>query len=183
MVDQRLPPPYELPEESEGEICGLVREHVYTVVAAQPDHLNQATPIGPCYRPKIESDVEDEEFLHEAQETQPTEDGNGSTETIPSQWEPVSTLDLHHVESPPAGPSQPVARSQSLDLLPLHPLARSLTPSGSDPALPMNSSRRRSSGGESYAHRHVRLSMHRLPIVPVTLPGMSAEINFKSMTI
>lgn len=76
---------------------------------------------------------------------------NGSTETIPSNWIPT--------------PSMPTAvRSQSLEMLPrrdnstssyIHMLARS----SSDPTIAAR--RRLSSGGESYSHRHVRLSLRR----------------------
>jgi hypothetical protein len=160
-------------------------EPVYTRVIVQPDYLNQATPINHYHRhPKMESDS-DEDFavLHGA-EPHP-EDGNGSTETIPSLWEPNSNLDLH-VDSPGGGQSgnctprlhTELIRSQSLELCHSPPSPGILTASRSDPTLPIGSRRRHSSGGESYAHRHIRLSTHRLPITsPVVPPGMSIIIN------
>ena len=69
-------------------------------------------------------------------------------------------------------------RSQSLELCHSPPSPGILTASRSDPTLPIGSRRRHSSGGESYAHRHIRLSMHRLPITsPVVPPGMSIITN------
>ena len=182
LVD-RLPPPYEDPEDS--AVCGVARvsEPVYTRVVVQQDVLNQATPIDYYHRhPRVESSDMDEDNanLHVAEPL--VEDGNGSTETIPSLWEPNSVLDLHvdvPGESSCPSTSTPrlnteLIRSQSLELLLHRPSSHAvLTASKSDPTLPTDSRRRRSSGGESYAHRHVRLSMHRLPTTPIISPGMS----------
>ncbi|XP_046657396.1 uncharacterized protein LOC124350647 [Daphnia pulicaria] len=173
LVD-RLPPPYEDPEEPAN--CILASEPVYTRVIVQQDVLNQATPIHYYHRhPKVESPDMDEDNANLPGAEPPIEDGNGSTETIPSLWEPNSVLDLH-VDVPESNCTPRMntilIRSQSLDLLTHHPHSHAvLTASRSDPTLPTDSRRRRSSGGESYAHRHVRLSMHRLPTTPVVSPA------------
>lgn len=181
LVD-RLPPPYEEPEE----VCGVARTsaQIHTRVMVEPDFLNQATPINHYHRPpRMDSSDMDEEngILNgpERRESQPvSDDGNGSTETIPSLWEPNSTLDLRIDASDDPEPNSRMetqnglVRSQSLELIARHPSPhRQLTMSRSDPMLPTQSRRRHSSGSESYAHRHVRLSMHRLPVVPVASPA------------
>lgn len=175
LVD-RLPPPYELPDES-GEICGPVHvsQRNFALVAAQPEYLNQATPINHFHhpKPKVDSDVEEDHGILNGPEPQPVfEDGDGSTETIPSLWEPSSANDLQmeSVSEPDLfRPTQSqelrsLVRCQSLELPPIRPVYnRVLSATISDPTLPTDNGRR-SSGGESYAHRHVRLSMHRLAI-------------------
>lgn len=127
----------------------------------------------------MESDTdEDNAVWHGAEGREPhPEDGNGSTETIPSLWEPSSALDLDSpVETGCPSTSTPrlpteLIRSQSMELC--RPVPHGvLTASRSDPTLPIESRRRHSSGGETYAHRHIRLSMHRLPTAPVVSPGM-----------
>ncbi|XP_057378186.1 uncharacterized protein LOC130700184 [Daphnia carinata] len=174
LVD-RLPPPYEEPEE----VCGIARtsEQIHTVVIVESDIPNQATPINHYHRPlrMDPSDMDEEnEILSgpERLESQPvSHDGNESTETIPSLWEPNSTLDLRIDASELTSRMETqngLVRSQSLELIARHPAShRPLTLSRSDPMLPTQSRRRHSSGSESYAHRHVRLSMHRLPVAPV----------------
>lgn len=188
LVD-RLPPPYDNPEEPE-EVCGVVRtsEPRFTQVIVQPHCLNQATPINHYHHhPMMDSSDVDEENgilngLDELESHPVQEDGNGSTETIPSLWELNSTLDLgmdisddpeSQCLAPQLETQNQLIRSHSLEILVHRPASHGpLTLSKSDPMLSAQSSRRQSSGGESYAHRHVRLAMHRLPVVPVTSPEM-----------
>lgn len=175
LVD-RLPPPYELPDEC-GEIVGPVQvsERNFALVAAQPEYLNQATPINHFHHPKprVDSDIEEDHGILNEPEPQPVhEDGNGSTETIPSLWEPSSANDLQMESASDLNLFRPtqsqglrsLVRCQSLELPPVQPVCnRVLSATISDPTLPTDNGRR-PGGSESYAHRHVRLSMHRLAI-------------------
>lgn len=77
---------------------------------------------------------------------------NESTETIPSTWEPT----------PSASSVSMIAvliRSQSEEMLRRTPTTSQLVRLASDPLI--LTSRRASVGGESYSHRHVRLSQYR----------------------
>lgn len=172
----RLPPPYELPEDFEA-VCRPVGtlERNFTIVAAQEEYLNQATPMHHYHhlKPRMDSEIEDSNFLNQRELHSTNEDGNGSTETIPSLWEPISAIDVEMESNDPAlytrTESQeliPLTRSQSLELPALRPISNCEL-STSDPAL-VTSNRRRV---ESYAHRHVRLSRHRLANVPATPQG------------
>lgn len=153
-----------------------------------------ATPIGPYHRycesvqpePNMEDLIEDEEvnvapvieFNHAAShDSIPTE---GSTETIPSQWEPESVVNVDMDESHSPAPGALLApsnhlyrvRSQSFEHLPffarpehspvnLRAMFAHSQRSQSDPEIRFNRGRRASFAGETYAHRHVRLSAHR----------------------
>ena len=146
LVD-RLPPPYELPED----ICSpvLSTERHFTV-AAVAEQLNQATPIEPYHHANLNTDADPLDALAIRQyPLTANEEGNGSTETIPSLWEPA----IHDIQIAPAG----LPRCQSLEW-PTTDRHRVLVNSVSDPTLPRRSS------GSSYACRHIRLSMHRLSL-------------------
>ena len=106
-----------------------------------------------------ESDFEPIRIEQPAVEPSDTEsednNSNESTETIPSIWEPIPVV----VES---SVSIDMIRSQSLEMLTVPDRPNSyylLARTSSDPSV--QSRRRLSSGGESYSHRHVRLSLYR----------------------
>lgn len=107
------------------------------------------------------------------------EDGNGSTETIPSTWEPISEMDLNQESQPEdvatcrALLPRRLFRSQSLEMPSVNAVSSGLRiPSHSDPSLASQPRQRLPSGGETYAHRHIRLSTYRLPTLPVNTPGI-----------
>ena len=175
MIDQRLPPPYEdIEEELDSQMVGRARESACSFTLVEPDITNQASPIGPYHHHQDanEEDTDDSLPLALEAEEHPAE-LNGSTETIPSAWEP-------DVE-PEEGTSSPhpvvmcshhhrLVKSVSLDsALCQSGSIRRLSNSQSEPALPTKSNsdvfRRNNPQGETYLHRHVHLSRFRSPQV------------------
>ena len=186
MMDQRLPPPYEDVEEH-GQLVGQARESACNFMVVEPDVMqpNQATPIGPYHHHQNADEEDSDESLPLGIDTDDhAVEMNGSTETIPSAWEPdvepeEGALSLqpfimcHH---------NPLVKSKSLDF----PLCQTgsflrISNSQSEPAMPTKwnsdtSTRRRDAHGETYRHRHVQLSRFRLPHVP-TQPGTSSTLD------
>lgn len=157
-----LPPPYESPSDR----VGLPRtsQYSYTLVLPEQDILNHAAPFEP-YHSHRRNSMDFDADLHVVDDAPPAQDdGNGSTETIPSLWEP-STFDempAENAEHMDHGSQQNgLVRSYSLDssarFLAVNPVSHE---SRSDPALD-GSARRMLAGSQSYAHRHVQLSMYR----------------------
>lgn len=162
----RLPPPYESLSGRE-DVCGPAcsSDINYTVVTIERDYLNEATPIGPYHRPLQDFADEVDDLLVPAGDL--PEDGNGSTETIPSLWEPANHLTLegadHSVTVPLFGDYN-LVRSVSLNL----PNGRRIVPlssTRSDPCLPTGMDGRRRVPGATgcYADHHIDLSTYRPP--------------------
>ena len=132
--DDRLPPPYD-------QTIGLARSSQgYTVVSVHEESLNEATPFGQPWYP--EEDVNHHQQDSELESSSPA----GSTETIPSLWEPRD-------DDPPisiAPPARRLVRSLSLDSLAV------VRPA---PITAARSCFDLSDG--IYRHRHVRLSHYR----------------------
>ncbi len=169
------PPPYY--DETDNAGLSTVRvSETRTVAQLEVDHVSRAAPMGRFHHfGEIMS--EDEEGPIELPLEEPLMDESGSTETIPSTWEHnsfynlpvesrVSLPEVTVTDQSPRGSSRiSLVRSQSMELPVLHRLSPAphwRCSSQSDPALPTVGNRRSSFGGESYRHRHVRLSTHRI---------------------
>lgn len=148
----------------------------------------RATPIGPYhhhYEPvqpdhgpmELVEEVDFNpvlEFNHEGLNDSIPAENAGSTETIPSQWEPESIVSVFESPSPAqlAPPLLYRARSQSFEHLPFFARPENAPVdvpsifaggqrSRSDPEIMHSRGRRASFAGETYAHRHVRLESIR----------------------
>lgn len=150
--NDRLPPPYDqigLSRTSDG----------YTIVSVHEESLNEATPFGRPFFPEAEPDVHNQpdNHLNIGEPQQDSSSMAGSTETIPSLWEPRD-------DDPPNGSTQGLGRAR-----PAGRLVRSLS-LGSLPAVrPASVPATRSCSDLSdgiYRHRHIRLSNYRRSGLP-----------------
>lgn len=111
--------------------------------------------------------------LHVADDAPPTmEDGTGSTETIPSLWEPSAVDEVSHESSEqPAEQRHDLGRSYSFDSsAPFGVTNLIVRGNRSDPAV-NGSGRGLPFGGQSYANRHVQLSIYRSQSQITASPG------------
>lgn len=139
--DDVLPPPY-------NDV--LSSHETYTFNLVEPEHLNQATPIGRYHMNRNdELDPDDLEFDQDVQSE--SETIVGSTETIPSMWEPSTSIAVNLNDTSAHQTLGRLVRSQSLTL----PSFLDDSPSRSCPSLPG------SIRGGIYRHRHVLLSNYR----------------------
>lgn len=145
--DNILPPPY-------SQVVSSVQ--TYSFATLKEDCLNEATPVGRYHMssedPRIRLDPNDFDLDREMRSEE--ESAAGSTETIPSMWEPTTdNISNQH------NPSR-LVRSQSLTTLNLLGELRSR----SCPNL-SNSVR------GIHCHRHVLLSNYRRPTIPTNQPS------------
>lgn len=165
LISPVAPPPYAslFPEsvDETDHLIGSVRQSERIAIQVEEEHCNRAVPIGyhdtfnDCQE-ESDTEVDDPVLLMDAEEAADQASNNNvandSTETIPSLWEPTPSV---------TSKSMNLVRSQSLELPRVrHASANELVRLASDPAL--SERRRISIGGESYSHRHVRLSQYRL---------------------
>ena len=152
--DDILPPPYNQVVSSDQN---------FTFATLEADHLNEATPIGRYHMSSAENGL-DPEDLDFDRDMRPEEESTvGSTETIPSLWEP--TVDDNTPAPNQQNPCR-LVRSQSLTTLNL--LGDS--PSRSCPNLP-------SSARGIHRHRHVLLSTYRRPTTPTNESSKLSRIS------
>ncbi len=147
LKDNILPPPY-------SQVVSSVQ--TYSFVTLKEDCLNEATPVGRYHMSSEDNCLDPNDFHLDREMRSEEESAAGSTETIPSMWEP--TTDNTPVSNQ-HNPSR-LVRSQSLTTLNL--LGDS--PSRSCPNL-CNSVR------GIHRHRHVLLSNHRRPTIPTNQPS------------
>lgn len=142
-----LPPPYHLVRSSKEN---------YTLVAMEPEHENQATPIGRYHMSRREDDLDPDDLEFEQAVAQ-SDAGSmlESTETIPSTWEPSSvTVYFDDIPGHQHNPFRPLRRqSQASFNLVSTLLSRSC------PDLPGSIST------GTYQYRHVFLSNWRQALV------------------
>ncbi|XP_057378187.1 uncharacterized protein LOC130700185 [Daphnia carinata] len=146
-------------DETDGLVVSEpVRSPDRVVIQENQGLCNEAIPAGyyDIFNNRLhDSDVEPEEGapvpIHVAVDSEVDDESNQSTETIPSPWEPTSSMSDN---------SNNFFRSQSLERVPRPASTSQLVRLPSDPEI-LLSRRRIASAGESYSHRHVRLSQYR----------------------
>ncbi|XP_046657392.1 uncharacterized protein LOC124350644 [Daphnia pulicaria] len=147
-------------DETDHAILGSVRISDPMVIVEVAEHLSRAVPINyddhfdgrRQSRHESDSEADEQQVVPFIDIQDVDSNGNGSTETIPSTWEPTpsaSRMSMNVV----------LVRSQSEEMLRRTSSTSQLVRLASDPEI--LSSRRASVGGESYSHRHVRLSQYR----------------------
>jgi hypothetical protein len=150
--------PLMVQEEADHVVVGSIRTSDRMIFVEDVEHHNRAVPLNydahfdGCRQSHHESDSEVEEQQVDPFVDNEESNGNGSTETIPSQWEPTpstSNISMNVV----------LVRSQSEEMLRRTSSNSQLVRLASDPEI--LSPRRASVGGESYSYRHVRLSQYR----------------------
>ncbi|KAI9553451.1 hypothetical protein GHT06_021357 [Daphnia sinensis] len=146
-----------LTDETDGLIMSEpVRSPERVVIQENEGHCGEAIPLDyyDILNNRLdESDVEPEEEapVHVTVDSEVDDESNQSTETIPSLWEPTPSM---------SDIPKSFFRSQSLERVPRPASTNQLVRLPSDPEI-LSSRRRISYAGESYSHRHVRLSQYR----------------------
>lgn len=148
-----------LTDETDGLIMSEpIRSSERVVIQENEGHCTEAIPLDyyDILNNRLhDSDVDPEEEapvpVHVAVDSEVDDESNLSTETIPSPWEPTPSM---------SDISKNFFRSQSLERVPRPASTSQLVRLPSDPEI-LSSRRRISSAGESYSHRHVRLSQYR----------------------
>lgn len=144
-------------------LIGTTESSRQMIFRVEEEHTNRAVPI-------ISLDPV-AEFNFEVNQPEPiseeeADDSNsisGSSETIPSLWEPTASIQN-------ASSSSNLVRSLSLEMPQRHS-RNELVRLPSDPSV--SSTRKRlSSCGESYSHRHVRLSQYRSESQSINFSGI-----------
>lgn len=178
LLQSTEPPPYEAGDQANtldetDRSIGSVRESERIVFRVEQEHISRAVPIH-YHQDDINQGPETDEMTNQPTDDsdgmnnplQPTENEEvddeesiGSTETIPSLWEPTPSI---------ANSTLNIARSLSLETIPQR--ANNVVRMPSDPGL-LNR-RRSSSGCENYCHRHVRLSLYRSESQIITSSGI-----------
>lgn len=146
-------------EAADREIVGSIRTSNHVIIVEEEEHHNRAVPINydDHFDGRRQSHHHSDSEVEEQQQLDPfilneESDRNDSTETIPSIWEPtpsMSNISMNVV----------FVRSQSEERVHRASSTSQLLRLPSDPEI--LSPRRASVGGESYSHRHVRLSQYR----------------------
>lgn len=172
---EREPPPYETIDQAASidetdRSIGAVRESERMVFRTEQEHCSRAEPIR-YHQDNVDqepgsdemniqpTDGDDMNIQFQSTENDEDQESIGSSETIPSLWEPTPST---------ANSSLNIVRSLSLEMIPQQHNAVVRLPS--DPGL-LNR-RRSSSGAENYCHRHVRLSLYRSESQIITSPGI-----------
>lgn len=161
-------------DETDHAILGSVRISDPMVIVEVAEHLSRAVPINyddhfdgrRQSRHESDSEADEQQVVPFIDIQDVDSNGNGSTETIPSTWEPTpsaSRMSMNVV----------LVRSQSEEMLRRTSSTSQLVRLASDPEI--LSSRRASVGGESYSHRHVRLSQYRSNSQIIDRPGKKRD--------
>lgn len=147
-----------------------IRSSERVVIQENEGHCTEAIPLDyyDILNNRLhDSDVDPEEEapvpVHVAVDSEVDDESNLSTETIPSPWEPTPSM---------SDISKNFFRSQSLERVPRPASTSQLVRLPSDPEI-LSSRRRISSAGESYSHRHVRLSQYRSESQTINQSGTS----------
>ncbi|XP_046640471.1 uncharacterized protein LOC124325941 [Daphnia pulicaria] len=96
----------------------LSSDETYTFITLEPsEQLNQATPLGRYHMSMREDDLDPDDLDFDRGMRSEGESTVGSTETIPSLWEPALTPDSDSVPVPSQPNNPGLTRSQSLTTL------------------------------------------------------------------